>query len=46
MTIRLDNKLECQQCHTLYLTLTDDMSGSTPIHCSSCGTYLGSWAEL
>ncbi len=46
MTIRLDNKLECPQCRTLYLTLTDGVSGSTPIHCSSCGPYLGSWAEL
>lgn len=47
MTVtRLDNKLECPRCQTLYLTLTDNVSGSTPIYCSSCGTHLGSWAEL
>ncbi|UXN66572.1 hypothetical protein N8E89_26145 (plasmid) [Phyllobacterium sp. A18/5-2] len=43
---RLDNKLVCPQCDTIYLTLTQNMSGYTPIHCSSCGEYLGTWGEL
>lgn len=43
---RIDNKLECPNCHTLYLTLTQNVSFHTPIQCSSCGTYLGTWAEL
>ena len=43
---RLNNKLVCPKCDTIYLTLTQNMSGHTPIHCSSCGEYLGTWAEL
>jgi hypothetical protein len=43
---RLDNKLECPNCHTIYLNLTQNVSFDTPIHCSTCGTYLGTWGEL
>jgi hypothetical protein len=43
---RLDSKLACPKCDTVYLTLTQNMTGSTPIHCSICNEYLGSWAEL
>jgi transcription elongation factor Elf1 len=46
MIQRLDNKLECPKCHTIYLTLTKSVTMSTPIHCSSCGEYLGTWGEL
>ncbi|PIO43757.1 hypothetical protein B5P45_17705 [Phyllobacterium zundukense] len=42
----LDNKLECPKCHTIYLTLTQNVTSTTPIHCSACGTYLGTWREL
>jgi hypothetical protein len=43
---RLNNKLECPTCHTIYLTLTQYVTWDTPIHCSSCDTYLGTWTEL
>lgn len=43
---RIDNKLECPRCHTIYLALTQNVSSYTPIHCSSCATYLGTWREL
>ncbi len=44
MPERLDNKLECPKCHTIYLTLNNNVTSITPIHCSNC--YLGTWAEL
>ncbi|UXN66180.1 hypothetical protein N8E89_23595 (plasmid) [Phyllobacterium sp. A18/5-2] len=43
---RLNNKLACPKCHTIYLTLTKNVGFDTPIHCSSCGEYLGTWGEL
>jgi hypothetical protein len=43
---KLNSKLECPKCQTIYLTLTQNMTLSTLIHCSSCGEYLGTWAEL
>ncbi|ATU94097.1 hypothetical protein [Phyllobacterium zundukense] len=43
---RLDHKLDCKACGTIYLDIPDDVTLSTPIHCSSCGTYLGTWREL
>lgn len=46
MSRRLDNKLECPHCQTIYLTLTNDVDINTPIHCSSCGLLLGMWGEL
>jgi transcription elongation factor Elf1 len=45
-TKRLDSKLVCPKCDTIYLTLTQDVTYRTPIHCSVCGEYLGTWAEL
>ncbi|RCW85497.1 hypothetical protein [Phyllobacterium bourgognense] len=46
MEKRLDNKLECPNCYRIYLTLTQNVTSISPIHCSACGTYLGTWAEL
>jgi hypothetical protein len=43
---RLNHQLEFPNCDTIYLTLTQNVTWSTPIHCSSCNTYLGTWAEL
>ncbi len=43
---RLNNKLACPSCHTIYLTLMQEVTYSSPIHCSSCGEYLGTWGEL
>lgn len=43
---RLGNKLECSRCQTIYLTFTEGVTSETPIHCSLCGEYLGTWAEL
>jgi hypothetical protein len=44
---RLDSKLECSKCETIYLHFTEEiLSPSTPIVCSSCGEYLGTWGEL
>ena len=46
MAEKLDSKLECLNCHTIYLTLTQNVTLSSPIHCALCGSYLGTWAEL
>ncbi|MBB3236260.1 hypothetical protein [Phyllobacterium endophyticum] len=46
MAQRLDHKLECADCGTIYLDIPADVTSSTPIHCSSCGNFLGSWGDL
>ncbi|UXN66269.1 hypothetical protein N8E89_24130 (plasmid) [Phyllobacterium sp. A18/5-2] len=43
---RLDSKLACRKCDTIYLTLTQNVTYRTRIHCSVCDEYLGTWAEL
>ncbi len=44
---RLDSKLECPTCQKIYLTFKQDVvEPSTSIVCSSCGDYMGTWAEL
>ena len=43
---RLDHKLDCKACGTIYLDVPEDVRATTPIHCSSCGQFLGYWGEL
>jgi hypothetical protein len=43
---RLDSKLACPKCDTIYLTLTQNMTPSTQIRCSTCDEYLGTWGKL
>lgn len=43
---RLDNHLDCKRCGVIALTIPDYAADSTPIMCSSCGDYLGTWGEL
>ncbi|TXR46607.1 hypothetical protein FVA77_24100 [Phyllobacterium endophyticum] len=31
---------------TIYLAIPEDVSAYTPIHCTSCGEYLGDWDDL
>lgn len=42
----LDHKLDCKSCGTIYLSIPRDAREQTPIHCSTCNGYLGSWGEL
>lgn len=43
---RLDNKLDCKSCGTIYLDVPEDATGDSVIHCSSCNRPLGTWNEL
>lgn len=43
---RLDHKLDCKDCGTIYLDIPETVASDTPIHCSSCGQLLGRWGEL
>ncbi len=43
---RLDDKLDCKACGTVQMDIPDDVTDETPIHCSNCGAYLGTWGEL
>lgn len=43
---RLDHKLDCKSCGTIYLDRPENVRGTTSIHCSSCGQFLGYWGEL
>jgi hypothetical protein len=42
---RLDHKLDCKKCGTIYPDIPDDVKGTSLIHCSSCGEHLGYWAS-
>jgi hypothetical protein len=42
----LDHLLECPYCHTVRLRIPTDAAPSTPITCSDCGRYLGTWDEI
>ncbi|MGY6707560.1 MAG: hypothetical protein ACXIVF_04460 [Rhizobiaceae bacterium] len=46
MSKRLNEKLDCKRCGVIALEIPDDARESTPIHCSQCGDYLGTWGEL
>lgn len=46
MPKRLDDKLDCKKCGVIALDIPDDARESTPIHCSKCGGYLGTWGDL
>ena len=43
---RLDRKLECKACKTILLDIPADAEEGTPIHCTGCGAYIGTWGEL
>ncbi|MDQ0996492.1 hypothetical protein QFZ34_001674 [Phyllobacterium ifriqiyense] len=43
---RLDHKLDCKDCGTIYLKIPKDVQSDTPIYCSTCGVLLGRWEEL
>lgn len=42
----LDHKVDFKFCGTIYLAIPDDARENTPIHCSTCNRYLGTWGEL
>lgn len=46
MARHLNHKLECKNCGTIYLDIPDDVNSASPIHCSTCGLFLGRWEEL
>lgn len=46
MAKRLDQKLDCKSCGTIYLDIPEDAADDTLIRCSSCGTPLGTWGVL
>ena len=43
---RLNHKLDCKDCGTIYLDIPDDADDDTPIRCSTCGAALGTWGSL
>ncbi|MCX8282498.1 hypothetical protein OSJ77_20100 [Phyllobacterium sp. 0TCS1.6C] len=43
---RLDHKLDCKSCGTVYLEIPEKITDSTLIKCSTCGAILGRWADL
>lgn len=42
----LGDNLDCKACGTIQMDIPDNATGSTPIHCSKCGAFLGEWGEL
>jgi hypothetical protein len=43
---RLNHKLDCKSCGTIYLDIPDNLTGASPIHCTTCGEFIGYWGEL
>jgi rRNA maturation endonuclease Nob1 len=43
---KLDHKLDCKACGTIYQDIPEDFDEDAPVACSTCGTHLGLWREL
>ena len=41
-----DKELLCPNCGTIYLRIPEDARINTPIHCSTCNLFLGTWGSL
>lgn len=46
MAKRLNQKLDCKSCGTIYLDIPQGATDDTLIRCSSCGAALGTWGDL
>ena len=46
MSQRLDGKLECEECQTIYMSLPKMDAGDGPVFCSDCGAYMGRWRDV
>ena len=46
MAQRLNGKLECAECHKVYLRIPAEPSSDSPIFCSSCGNLVGRWGDI
>ncbi len=42
----LNDKLDCKACGTIQMDIPDNTTENTPILCSNCGAFLGTWGEL
>jgi hypothetical protein len=45
-TRKLDGMLDCKRCGTIQMTIPENATDDTPVHCSNCGGFLGTWGEL
>lgn len=43
---KLDHKLDCKACGTIYLDIPDDLADDAPVACTICGGHLGTWRTL
>lgn len=39
-------EFECSNCKTITIAVRRNLSNSSPIVCSRCGTFLGTWGDL
>lgn len=46
MAQQFNGKLECLECHTIYLSIPVDVSSESLIHCSTCNAYIARWHEI
>jgi hypothetical protein len=46
MRQKLNGKLECEECQTIYLSIPHIDAGDGPVFCSSCGGYMGRWRDI
>ena len=46
MNKRLDHRLECPKCGTIYLRIPGEVQAHTLVQCSSCDRVLGRWMDL
>ncbi|MDN2578726.1 hypothetical protein [Aquibium sp. ELW1220] len=42
----MGKQLDCKRCGTIALEISDEVVESSPISCSSCGAYMGTWGDL
>ena len=46
MSQKLDGKLVCEECQTIYMSIPTIDEADGPVFCSECGTYMGRWRDV
>ncbi|SDP31336.1 hypothetical protein SAMN05428967_1572 [Phyllobacterium sp. YR620] len=46
MAQKIDGKLQCEECRTIYLSIPRIDNDDGPVFCSECGAYMGRWRDV
>lgn len=43
---KLDLELICNECKTIYNTVTSEDEDEAPVHCPECGAFMCFWKDI